>query len=516
MPVFSQRMDYLCKMGGMTLGSQEITRGSGILLAVSSLPSPFGIGTLGEAAFRFVELLADLKQKYWQVLSLGPTGVNDRPYQTMSAFAGNPYLIDLETLAKEGLLTLEEIRGYHWGSDDSRVDCAAMARNRLCVLHRAFARFNQDDPGFVRFCEQNQDWLDDYTLFMALKEQHENACWQSWPEEIRKKQPVALAKCRETLYNSIRFWGFCQYKFFEQWANLRAYANSRGIQMIGDAAFYMGEDSADVWAHSGQYLLDGDGYPVCVTASAPDRFSQTGRVWGNPLYNWAVMEQDGFAWWKRRMQFSSEMFDVIRIDHFNGFVKSYTVPRGQADAAGGKWLKGPGRKLVDALNTVIGDKCVIADDCGGKMQVPGAQKLFGRSGWLGTKVLMFAFDGDTANGHLPHNYTDCHEAVYAGTQDDDTIVGYFRDKTEYELAYLYEYLNIDGPEEISDALIRCAYASTADIAIVRMQDILKLGSETRMNAHMAAGAGWRWRMNREQLDDRRRAWIRNLAAVYRR
>lgn len=300
------------------------------------------------------------------------------------------------------------------------------------------------------------------------------------------------------------------------------YANSRGIQIIGEVPFYMGEDSADAWAHSEQYLLDGEGYPVYVpspehfTSTEPDYFTSTKPIAGNLLYDWAAMEENGFAWWRRRMEFSAAMFDVVRIDHFSGFVKSYAVPRGQEDSAGGRWLKGPGKKLIDVLNAAIGSCCVIADDCRGKAWIPGAKKLFGKSGWLGTKVLISAFDGDTANSFLPHNYTDCHEVVYAGTGDDETIVGYFRNKTEYELAYLYEYLNIDQPEQIPDALIRCAYASTADIAIIRMQDLLRLGSESRLNRSNAAAANWRWRMGEEQLDDRRRAWIRNLAAVYRR
>ena len=498
------------------MGAQNITRGSGILLAVSSLPSPYGIGTLGKAAFRFVDLLVDLKQKYWQVLPMGPTSYGDSPYQAMSAFAGNPYLIDLDELVEEHLLTAEEIHCYNWGTDESAIDYAVMFENRIHILKKAYERFNQEDAGFVSFLERSKDWLEDYMLFMALKEQHENKCWQEWPEEIKKKQPVALAKCRKVLYNDIRFWGFCQYKFYEQWSKLREYANSRGVQLIGDVPFYVGLDSADTWAHCELFQLDADGNPTYVAAAVPDKFSETGQVWGNPLYDWTQMENDGFAWWRRRMECCAENFDLLRIDHFNGFVKSYMVPWGAENAFGGKWQKGPGKKLVDAIHMAVGDKGMIADDYGCKVLIPGVKKLLSKSEWMGTKVLMFAFDGDTANEHLPHNYADRHLTVYAGTHDNETIVGYFREKTEYELAYLYEYLNIDSQEEIPDALIRCAYASIADIAIIQMQDVLKLGNEARMNAPATVGYNWRWRLNKERLGEGRRAWIRNLAAVYRR
>ena len=287
---------------------------------------------------------------------------------------------------------------------------------------------------------------------MALKVSNGNQNWQSWPENIQKKQPVALAKCRKEMYNNIMFWVFCQYKFFQQWGKLREYANSKGVQLIGDVPFYVGKDSVDTWMHPEQFLLDENGEAAYVAAAIPDKFSETGQVWGNPLYNWPLMQEDGFSWWKRRMQISTKLFDVIRMDHFIGFVKNYMVPKDATDASGGRWMKGPGRKLTDALNSVLNGTTVIADDYGGKALIPGVKKLLAKTGWLDTKVLMFAFDGDPSNEHLPHNYPGSHTVVYAGTHDNDTIVGYFRDKTEYELAYLYEYLNISSQEEIPDAL----------------------------------------------------------------
>ena len=286
--------------------------------------------------------------------------------------------------------------------------------------------------------------------------------------------------------------------------------------MIGDVSFYVGSDSADTWSYREMFQMDEEGNADYVSAAIPDRFSDVGQVWGNPLYNWSVMEADGFSWWKRRAAHSRKLFDVVRIDHFSGFVKNYMVPAEAGSVFGGRWLKAPGRKLTEALNSELEGCTVIADDSVGKALVPGVKKLLGKTGWLGTRVLMFAFDGNTVDENLPHNYTDGHLAVYAGTHDDETIVGYFQDKTEQELAYLYKYLNINSKEQIPDALIRCAYSSTADIAIIQMQDVLQLGNEARMNAPATVGCNWRWRLNNEPLDESRRAWIRNLAAVYRR
>lgn len=498
------------------MGAKELTRGSGILLAISSLPSSYGIGTLGNAAFRFVDLLVDLKQKYWQVLPIGPTSFGDSPYQAMSAFAGNPYLIDLDELVGEGLLNPAEIRSLNWGSDESGIDYAILFENRYKILRQAYERFDQSDVDFKEFQESQLYWLNEYALFMAIKHQHKDESWENWEPEIRTRQHAALAKCQKELADEIMFWKFCQYEFFKQWKNLREYANFRGVHIIGDVSFYVGLDSADVWCNQEMFLLDEEGTPTCVAAAVPDKFSESGQVWGNPVYNWSQMEENGFSWWKKRIEHRTLLFDVIRIDHFIGIVKDYTVPYQAEDSVSGKWLKGPGRKLTNAINEVIHNSMIVADDYGGNTPIPGVKKLLSKAGWPGMKVLMFAFDGDTANEHLPHNYIDNHTIVYAGTHDNETIVGYFRDKTEYELAYLYEYLNISSKEEIPDALIRAAYSSIADLAIIQMQDVLKLGNEARMNAPSTVGYNWRWRLGTEQLSEERRAWIRNLAAVYRR
>lgn len=494
--------------------TKRFTRGAGILLSVTSLPSDYGIGTLGEEAFGFVDLLVDLRQRYWQVLPLGPTSYGDSPYQSFSAFAGNPYLIDLNELIREGLLTKSQVKSYNWGDDESDIEYAVIFENRFQVLQKAFERFDTREKGYTAFCRENEEWLEDYSFFMALKTFSENKEWLLWEEGLRNREPECMKRYRKQLKEQIDFWKFCQYKFFGQWKRLKKYANARGIQIIGDIPLYVALDSADVWAHREEFLLGADGRPEVVAGCPPDAFSDDGQKWGNPIYDWERMEKEDFSWWKRRMKANSALYDVIRIDHFIGVVKYYSIPAEDPDARGGKWNKGPGKKLTDAIEESVGESRIIAEDLG--VSVPGVKKLMLKTGWPGMKILLFAFDGNTAHEYLPHNYTDTNTAVYAGTHDNDTIVGYFREKTEYELAFLYEYLGIEAKEEIPDAIIRLAYSSIADIVIMQMQDILKLGNEARMNLPSTIGQNWRWRFTREGLSEERRTWLRTLSAIYRR
>ena len=498
---------------------KEFIRGSGVLLSIASLPSPYGIGTLGREAYEFVDLLVDLKQKYWQVLPVGPTGYGDSPYQPISGCAGNIYFIDLDRLVDEGLLERAEILEYNWGTDKSEVDYEKIYHGRRSILQKAFERFDTNAQDFREFKEKHSEWLGDYALFMALKTDNLDKNWTEWPDEYKNLQPVALANYRKQNYNSISFWEFCQFKFFEQWYKLREYANSKGIRIIGDIAFFIGFDSVDVWTQRKNYLICANDKPKCVAAAVPDKYSDKVQVWGNPIYDWTNMAKDDFAWWRMRIRVNKELFDIVRINHFAGMVKIYTVPYDKKEAAtSGKWIKGPGKKLINAIKEELDGDLAMVDDYTSAGLLPGVKKLLNKTGWIGTKVLMFAFDGDPTNEHLPHNYTDNHVAAYIGTHDNETIVGSFRDKTEYELAYLYEYLNIDKKAQIPNALIRLLYQSTADVAIVQMQDILELGSEARMNYPSTVGQNWRWRLTEEEalLDENRRAWIRNLAAVYRR
>ncbi|MBD5463503.1 MAG: 4-alpha-glucanotransferase [Lachnospiraceae bacterium] len=491
-----------------------MTRGAGILLSVTSLPSPYGIGTMGKEAFRFVDTLSDLRQKYWQVLPMGPTSFGDSPYQSFSAFAGNPYLIDLDILIAEGLLKQEEVDGYNWGNKKDDVDYALIYESRFKVLKSAFERFDAKDEAFQEFCKENKDWLEDYSLYMAVKNEMNGREWLSWEEGLRDREAGVLDRYKELLKEQIVFWMFLQYKFFEQWNALKSYANAHGISIIGDIPLYLALDSADVWANREQFKLNEEGRPVEVAGCPPDAFSDDGQKWGNPLYDWEKMESEGFGWWKKRMEANGRLFDIIRIDHFIGVAKYYSIPAEDETARNGRWNKGPGKKLTDVIEKTLGKNRIIAEDLG--VAVPAVKKLLAKTGWPGMKILLFAFDGNTANEHLPHNYTDGNLVVYAGTHDNETVVGYFRDKTEYELAYLYEYLNIKRKADIPDAVIRAAYASVADIVIMQMQDLLKLGNEARMNFPSTVGTNWRWRVLKGSLSEERRTWLRTMTLLYRR
>lgn len=483
-------------------------------MPISSLPSSYGIGTFGDAAFRFVDLLVDLKQKYWQILPMGPLTVGDSPFQAVSLFAGNPYYIDLEELIGEGLLEREEVDAYRWGDSEEKVDYEILYQNRYTVLQQAFARFDRSDGNYKTFCGKNKTWLEDYSLYMALKYHFDNTAWYEWEEPVRDRKELELLKYCRVLAEEMAFWKFCQYEFHRQWDRLKDYANRRGIQLIGDMPFYVAYDSVDVWAHRELFQLDGDDQMTRVAACPPDRFAVQGQIWGNPVYDWETMEADGFGWWKARMKQYSEMFDVIKIDHFIGIFKYFSLPAGERNIREGRWAKGPGKKLADALEMAAGGKAIIAENMG--TVLPGVNRLIRRLGWPDMKILLFAFDGRSDNEYLPHNYEDPNTVVYAGTHDNDTIVGYYRERTDYELAYLYSYLNINKKEEITDALVRAAYASIADVVILRMQDILQLDSEARMNQPSTVGGNWKWRILEDALPEERRSWIRTQTALYRR
>lgn len=496
------------------MSRQEFTRGAGILLAITSLPSRYGIGSLGEEAYRFVDLLLDLRQKYWQVLPLGPTSFGDSPYQAFSAFAGNPYLIDLDALVEDGLLTTKEILSYKWGDREDDIDYALLYQNRFSILKTAFSKFDTEEENFKQFCRKNNSWLEGYSFYMSLKTFSKDAEWLQWEPELRDRKKDAMKKYQELLKEDILFWKFCQYKFFEQWGKLKSYANRAGVQIIGDIPLYVSLDSADVWANRELFQLQPDGRPQNVAGCPPDAFSDDGQKWGNPLYDWSKIEETDFAWWKNRIRANAELYDVIRFDHFIGAVRYYSIPAEDMNARNGHWEKGPGKKLTDAIDSVLGNAKMIVEDLG--VSVPGVKKLVAKTGWPGMKILQFAFDGSTDHEYLPHNYTDTNIVVYGGTHDNETTVGFFRDKTQYELAFLYEYLNITRKEEIPDAMIRLAYSSIANVVIFQMQDILKLGNEARMNLPSTIGINWRWRVFKDALSEERRTWIRTMATIYRR
>ena len=494
--------------------TKEFVRGAGILLSITSLPSDYGIGTLGFEAYQFVDLLFEMRQRYWQVLPLGPTSFGDSPYQSFSAFAGNPYLIDLDALIAEGLLEKKDLKGFDWGSSETEIDYGVLFESRFKVLHTAFSNFQTEQKEFLLFCRKNAFWLDDYSFYMAFKEKSDNQEWTKWEEKVRDRDPEAIRHYSDLLKEQIDFWKFCQFKFFEQWMKLKLYANKHGIEIIGDIPLYVALDSADVWSHREQFQLCETGEPAVVAGCPPDAFSEEGQKWGNPIYDWNRMEEDGFSWWMDRMKGNAQIYDIIRIDHFIGIVRYYSIPAKAPDGKDGKWNKGPGKKLTDAVEEAVGTGKIIAEDLG--VCVPGVRKLMNRTGWLGMKILIFAFDGNTSHEYLPHNFEDSNRVVYAGTHDNETIVGYYKDKTEYELAFLYEYLNIKSKEEIPDAFIRLAYSSIADVVIFQMQDILHLGNEARMNFPSTIGTNWKWRMWKDAVPEERKRFIRTMSTIYRR
>lgn len=492
---------------------QSLGRGAGILLPITSLPSKYGIGTFGEEAYQFVDTLVEAKQKFWQVLPLGPTSFGDSPYQSFSAFAGNPYFIDLDYLMQDGLITEKDITSKEWGSDETDIDYATIFNNRFDVLEIAFKNSNHlKSKEYKLFCDKNEYWLDDYSLYMALKYKFDNKSWTEWDEDIKFRQEEAISRYQEELEEEINFWKFCQFKFYEQWDALKEYANEKGVQIIGDIPLYVSMDSSDVWVHGRVFELDERKEPIHVAGVPPDMFSVTGQRWGNPLYDWDAMEKEDFKWWRERMKANAALYDVIRIDHFIGVVRYYRIPSECPTAMEGAWKEGPGKKLTDVIVESIGDAKIIAEDLG--LVVQSVVDLMEETGFPGMKIMQFGFDGDPTNNNLPHTYTKNNMLVYGGTHDNETLVGFFEEKTEEEMEYAYRYLNVDCKEDVPKAIIRSAYASVADVVIMQMQDILELHNSARMNLPSTVGQNWRWRMKKGQFSEEDIEEIAELTEVY--
>lgn len=491
--------------------TKRLQRGAGVLLPISSLPSPYGIGTLGKAAFDFVDWLQKAGQTYWQVLPVGPTSYGDSPYQSYSAFAGNPYFIDLDILVSEDLLSAEEVNAEEWYVTPEYVEYGTLYEERFDILRKAFERSGHEDTNEYRqFVEENKDWLEDYALFMAIKNDYDGKGWQEWEDEIKLRKPEVMAVYKEELEEEIDFYKFLQFKFFEQWAQVKKYANSKGIKIIGDIPIYVALDSADVWANPKQFLLDEKLKPVNVAGCPPDAFTSYGQKWGNPIYNWELMEQDDFSWWKKRMSSSSKLYDVIRIDHFIGIVRYFNIPVDK-DPKDGFYKDGPAIKLVNAIDSAIGDSKIIAEDLG--VFIPEVAALIEQSGYPGMKVLEFAFDGGTDNVHLPHNYIqNC--VCYVGTHDNEMLESFVRTSEGNRLKYMMGYLGADSQSEIPDAMIRCAMASVADTVIIQMQDLLKKNNWARMNEPSAMGKNWKWRMRTWEATDEIARKLKDLTKAY--
>ena len=465
-------------------------RKAGILMPVSSLPSPYGIGTLGLEARGFVDFLAAGGQSCWQMLPVGPTSYGDSPYQSYSSFAGNPYFIDLDLLVRDGLLKPEEFQSLDWGADPAQVDYEALYKNRFTVLRLACSRLT-GEPGAAEILE-NAGWLEDYALFMALKDRFGGAAWLEWPEELRLRRPGALERVRRELAGEIRFWKQVQRLFFSQWWSLKAYANQRGVSIIGDLPIYVALDSADVWANPGQFQLDENGRPTEVAGCPPDGFSAGGQLWGNPLFDWEKMKEDGYAWWLNRISFQFRLFDTLRIDHFRGFDEYFAVPYGDRDARNGRWRPGPGIDFFKTVNKTLGKQDIIAEDLG--FLTPSVRKLLKEAGYPGMKVLELAFDSRDPDSayHLPHTYP-ARSVAYTGTHDNDTIQGWMASALKEDRAYAKAYLRLSRREGYHWGMMRAAWASPADLAVMQFQDLLGLGSEARINTPSTLGNNWKWR-----------------------
>ncbi len=497
------------------IGQQpEPVRTAGILLHPTSLPGPHGIGDLGEGAYRFVDYLVDAGQQIWQVLPLGPTGYGNSPYAARSAFAGNPLLISLEQLRDDGLLDDADLGDCPEFSLDT-VEFDAVAAWKLDRLRRAYGRTLA--PGNAAWQEQlagfsvaNSDWLDDYALFMALREAHAGVSWSEWGEAIRARRPEALQAAQRDLADELAFQQFLQFVFAAQWQAVKEYANDRGIQIMGDLPIFVAYDSADVWGHPELFTLDSEGRPLVVAGVPPDYFSATGQRWGNPLYRWDALQQSGYRWWIERFRVQLRAVDMLRIDHFRGFEQCWEIPAERDTAEHGRWVTGPGAELFRAVEATLGALPLVAEDLG--IITPAVEALRRELGLPGMRVLQFAFGDDARNPYLPHNYQR-DTVVYTGTHDNDTTAGWFAAASEQERRAVQTYLARDG-SDIAHDLIRLAYASVASTAIVPLQDVLGAGSEARMNLPGRAEGNWAWRYRSEALQQSHSAWLAGMVETF--
>lgn len=477
-------------------------RASGVLLPVFSLPGKYGIGCFSKEAYRFVDFLELAGQSFWQILPLGPTSYGDSPYQSFSTFAGNPYFISLEELIQQGLLTRELCERSDYGNDDVSIDYGALYKSRFELLRTAFSNKNlAEDADYKKFMEENDFWVHDYSEYMAIKNHFQDKSWNEWEEDIRLRNPEALAKYRSELAEDIDFYCYLQYEFYSEWNKLKEYANKKGIRIIGDIPIYVSYDSADVWAHPELFKLDKDGQPVAVAGCPPDGFAPTGQLWGNPIYDWDYHKKTEYAWWTQRMTKCAELYDVIRIDHFRGFDQFYSIPYPAETAEDGKWVDGPGFDLFRHLSTKLKDVEIIAEDLG--FITDTVRKLVKDTGYPNMKVVEFAFDArDTgaANDYLPHNYgTNC--VAYTGTHDNETLVGWLQGIPKEDLQLVAEYVDGDAmdKEDLARRLIRTVHASSAKYCIIPLQDYLYLDNRSRINTPSTLGKNWKWRATDEQI-----------------
>lgn len=492
-------------------------RSSGILLPISSLPSNYGIGCFSKEAYDFVDFLAEAGQSLWQILPLGQTSYGDSPYQSFSTFAGNPYFISLEDLIEEGVLTKEECDACDFGKNKNYIDYGKMYEARYPLLHKAFERSNvAGDKAYAKFCKENKSWLEDYALYMAIKADHDAASWSEWEDDIRLRKPAAVKAYKQKLATEIEFNKYMQFKFSEQWTKLKAYANSKGVSIIGDIPIYVSFDSSDAWANPKLFQFDDNCQPIAVAGCPPDGFSPTGQLWGNPLYDWEYHKQTGYEWWIERMKACYKMYDIIRIDHFRGFDEYYSIPAYEETAKFGEWMPGPGYELFEAIEKKLGKLNIIVEDLG--FITDSVRALVKKTGWPNMKVLEFAFDSRDDAGpseYIPYVY-EKNSIVYTGTHDNETLYGWMDKIGKDDRKMIETYLDVKDADNkrLVHSLIALALSSVADRCVIPMQDYLCLGNEARMNEPSTLGNNWKWRVSANKLTKKLAKEIRTMSVVY--
>ena len=491
-------------------------RSSGILFHPTSLPGKYGIGTLGKEAYAFIDFLKKSRQKLWQIFPLGPTGYGDSPYQSFSSFAGNPYLIDFDLLIEAHLLSEEDLRDVFFGDNEEYIDYGAIYNQKYPLLRRAYENFKSSDNHDMRenlehFKRENASWLNDYSLYISLKNHFNGLPWNEWAHDIKNREHEAMEHYKNELADDVEYHNFIQFLFFKQWGDVKRYANENGIKIIGDIPIFVAADSSDAWANPEIFLFDEERKPVKVAGVPPDYFSATGQLWGNPLYNWQKLKETNYSWWVERVRANLSTCDIIRIDHFRGFEAYWAVPYGDDTAINGQWEPGPGIDLFNAIKSQLGELPIIAEDLG--LMTQGVIDLREATGFPGMKILGFAFDSGEENDYLPHTYTkNC--VVYTGTHDNDTLIGWFQKAKEEDRQFARDYLNSRSDDEIQWDAIRGAWSSVANMAISPVQDFLGLGSEARINTPGVAAGNWQWRLKHGVLTDELADRIAKLTKVY--
>jgi len=487
-------------------------RNSGILMHISSLPGKYGIGDFGIEAYNFIDFLFNSNQKNWQILPLGITGYGDSPYQSFSSFAGNPYFIDIEEFIKSNFITKAEIKLYNLDSNNKTIDYHKLDENKYKILKMVYQRsFSEIENELKTFYKNEKEWLRPFAIFMSLKESYNGKSWLRWEEKYRKFNSIEVKEFEKKNQKELFFWIFTQFYFYKQWTKIKKYANNKGIKIIGDLPIYVAEDSADIWSNSEIFKLDEKLIPKKISGVPPDLFSQTGQLWGNPIYDWNKMKENNFSWWIKRIKHNFKLYDRLRIDHFRGFQAYWEVDYGSEDAVDGKWVKGPGIDFFKKVKEQLGELDIIAEDLG--YLTEEVHNLIKETGYPGMKILQFAFDGSPDNNYLPHNYIK-NSVVYTGTHDNNTTKSWFEKKNDDNKKYILDYIKSEREKEISWEMIITAWSSTADLAVAPIQDFLALGSETRMNTPSTLGDNWKWRIDEKKLNKKLSQKIAYITQLY--